>query len=216
MRKIILSAALCLVAATFNNEANAQASKTFYVCSGTSFTLKSSVSTHTNYQWDEVGGASLGTDSTASITAPTLSGTTYDTKRYTLTVRDAAGCWSDKDTFTVHILPPIVATIAGNAGPYCANNATSVTLTANVATLTLPTGVSANQYAWTAGGSATGTNSNTLTFTTGTTGSTTYNVAVTYSLPSGIGGSKLTSCNGSATSTVVVNTAPTTPTVTIQ
>lgn len=219
MKKLIYTGVLCLLATAFFNNANAQADKTFYVCSGTSFTLVSGVTTHTDYEWDEIGGGSnpIATTTNASLTAPTLAGTTYSTKQYTLTVRDAAGCWSEKDTFTVYVLPAIQATISGNAGPYCANNSTSVTLTANVGSLTLPTGVAADQYAWTAGGSATGSNSSTLTFNSATsTGSTAYGVEVTYSLPSGIGGSKLSSCSGSGSTTVVVNAAPTTPTVTIQ
>lgn len=216
MRKSIQTGLLCLIATAFISNANAQANKTFYVCSGTSFSLVSGVTTHSDYDWQEIGGSSVGTTSSVTIASPTLSGTTYDTKQYTLTVRDGSGCWSNVDTFTVYVLPPIQASITGNAGPYCANSATSVTLTANVGSLTLPAGVAADQFAWTAGGNATGTNNSQLSFTTGTSGSTVYAVQVTYSLPAGIGGSKLGSCSGSANSTVVVNTAPTTPTVTIQ
>lgn len=218
MRKSIKAGILCLVATAFINNANAQASKTFYVCSGTSFTLVAG-GTHTLYEWEEIGGSSnpIATTQNAAITAPTLGGTTYTTMQYTLTVRDSAGCWAEKDTFTVHILPAIQASVSGNSGPYCANNSTTDTLTATVGTLTLPAGVAADQYAWTAGGSSVGSNSNTLAFTSGTTpGSTVYEVEVTYSLPLGIGGEKLSTCSGTANTTVVVTAAPTTPTVTIQ
>lgn len=218
MRKSIQSGILCLVATAFISTANAQADKTFYVCSGTSFTLVAGTA-HSNYEWEEIGGSSnpIATTQNAGITAPTLGGTTYSTVQYTLSVRDSAGCWSEKDTFTVHVLPPIQASIAGNSGPYCANNATTDTLTASVGSLTLPAGVAADQFAWTAGGSGVGTNSSTLSFTSSTTaGSTVYAVAVTYSLPVGIGGEKLSTCSGSANTTVVVTAAPTTPTVTIQ
>lgn len=207
---------LCLIATAFISTANAQADKTFYVCSGTTFTLASSVTTHTEYDWEEVGAGSIGTDTSVSVLIPASGSTAYDTKQYTLTVKDGSGCWSEKDTFTVYVLPPIQASVSGNSGPYCADNNVSVTLTANIGTLTLPAGVAADQFAWTAGGSAVGTNSNQYSFTTGGSGSTVYAVAVSYSLPSGIGGSKLSSCGGSANTTVVVNTAPATPTVTIQ
>lgn len=201
------------------NQLFAQNANTFYVCSGTNFTLVPSDTTFTDFEWNEIGGSSnpIATTKTSNITAPTLGGTTYSTKQYTLRVKDGTGCWSDVDTFTVNVLPAISVTMSGNSGPYCASSSTSVTLTATVGSLTLPTGVAADQYAWTAGGSGTGSNSSTLSISSGTTaGSTVYAVSVTYSLPGGNGGSKLTSCSGSANTTLVVNNVPTTPSVSIQ
>lgn len=208
---------LSILAFAFNTKG--QDSKTFYVCSGTGFTLAASDTTFQGYDWDLVGGGAnpIATTSSASLTAPTVSGTTYSTVQYTLSVLDSGGCWSDEDTFTIHVLPGIVATIAGNNGAYCTQNSISDTLTASVGTLTLPTGVAADQYAWTAGGSPTGTNSNTLAITSGTSaGSTIYAVTVTYSLPAGIGGSKLSDCSGTDNTTIVVGTPPTTPSISIQ
>lgn len=219
MRNAIKLAMFSLATACFFNTASAQNTKTFYVCSGTSFTMVPSVTTHTNYEWSEVSGSSnpIATTQNATVTAPTIAGTTYTTKQYALTVRDAAGCWSDADTFTVYVLPPIQVSMSGNAGPYCANNPASVTLTATVGSLTLPAGVAADQYAWTAGGSATGSNSATLSFTSSSSvGSTTYAVSVSYSLPATRGGDKLTSCVASANTSVSVVGAPTTPSISIQ
>lgn len=197
----------------------AQNANTFYVCSGTSFTMVPDDTTHDNYQWSEIGGSSnpIATTTNASVTAPTLGGTTYTLKQYTLSVQDSVGCWSEVDTFDVYVLPAIQVAISGNSGPYCANSSTSVTLTATVGSLTLPTGVAADQYAWTAAGSPTGSNSNQLTFSSGTSaGSTTYAVTVTYSLPGGNGGSKLSTCSGADNTSVVVTAAPTTPGISIQ
>lgn len=197
----------------------AQNANTFYVCSGTSFTMVPDDTTHDNYEWEEIGGSSnpIATTTNASVTAPTLGGTSFTLKQYTLKVLDSAGCWSEVDTFDVYILPEIQVAISGNGGPYCVNNSTSVTLTATVGSLTLPTGVAADQYAWTAGGSPTGTNSNQLTFSSGTSvGSTAYAVTVTYSLPSGNGGSKLSTCSGNDNTSVVVTATPTTPGISIQ
>lgn len=219
MRNFIKSAVLCALATMSLTSAHAQADKTFYVCSGTGFTLVPSVATHTDYEWSEIGGSSnpVATTQNVSITAPTVGGTVYDTKQYTLSVRDSAGCWSEADTFTVYVLPAIQASITGNSGPYCANSSTTDTLTASVGSLTLPPGVAADQYAWTAGGNSVGANSSTLAFASGTIpGNTTYGLTVTYSLPAGIGGEKLTTCSGTDITTVTVTAAPTTPTVGIQ
>jgi len=219
MRNAIKLAICSLATACIFNMASAQNTKTFYVCSGTSFTMVPAVTTHTNYEWSEVSGSTnpIATTQNATVTAPTIAGTTYATKQYALTVRDAAGCWSAADTFTVYVLPPIQVSVTGNAGPYCANNPTSVTLTASVGSLTLPAGVAADQYAWTAGGSATGSNSSSLTFTSSTTtGSTVYAVSVSYSLPATRGGDKLNACVASANTSVTVVGAPTTPSISIQ
>ncbi len=219
MRNSIKSGLLCLIVTMFVLSANAQDTRTFYVCSGTSFTMVPNDSSFTDYEWAEIGGSSnpIATTQNATVTAPSIAGTSYQTVQYTLIVKDGAGCWSTVDTFTVHVLPAPQVTISGNSGPYCAGNSVSDTLTATVGTLTLPTGVSADQYAWTAGGSSVGTNSSTLIFTSGTSaGSTVYAVSVSYSLPGGIGGSKLTSCVALDNTTVVVNAAPTTPAISIQ
>lgn len=197
----------------------AQNAKTFYVCSGTSFTMVPDDTTHDNYEWDEIGGGAnpIATTTNASVTAPTLAGTTYSLVQYTLKVQDSVGCWSEEDTFNVYVLPPVQVAVSGNAGPYCANSSTSVTLTATVGGLTLPAGVAVDQFAWTAGGTPTGTNSDQLTFSSGTVaGSTTYEVTVTYSLPVLNGGSKLTTCSGVDNTSVVINAAPTTPGISIQ
>jgi hypothetical protein len=218
MRTSIKAGLLCLFATTIIANANAQDAKTFYVCSGTSMKLVPGVTTHTDYEWNEVNGTSnpIAQVQDLSIT-PTTTGSTYTTKKYTLSVKDNNGCWSEPDTFTVYVLPAITATISGNNGPYCANSTTAVTLTANVGALTLPAGVSANQFEWKAGAATVGTNSNQYTFNTGATaGTTNYTVAVSYSLPAVNGGSKLSSCNGSDNTDIQITTAPTTPTVTIQ
>ena len=141
MRTSIKAGMLCLFATTIIATANAQNAKTFYVCSGTSFTMIPDDTTHTTYEWREVGGTGiLATSKTLPVTAPSLGGTTYTTKRYTLTIQDGTGCSSANDTFTVHVLPPVTVNITGNSGPYCSNNSQSVTLTANVGSLTLPAG----------------------------------------------------------------------------
>lgn len=219
MRNNIKLALLSLATACFFNNAFAQNTKTFYVCSGTTFTMVPGVTTHTNYEWSEVSGSSnpIATTQNATVTAPTIAGTSYATKRYALTVRDAAGCWSDADTFTVYVLPAIQVSVNGNAGPYCANNPTSLTLSASVGSLTLPAGVAADQYAWTVNGSATGSNNSQLSITSASSvGTTAYQVSVSYSLPSTIGGQKLNSCISSASTTVTVVGAPTTPSISIQ
>lgn len=210
----ILAVAMLLVA----NVAFAQTTKTLYVCSNTAFTLVPQTTTFTDYEWSEIGGSSnpIATTQNLSLTSPTLPGTTFSTKKYTLKVKDGAGCWSEPDTFTVHILPPINVTVNGGTGSYCANNSTSLVLDAVVGSLTLPTGVAADQYAWTINGAAAGTNNSQLTTTTGNaSGSFLYNVTVSYSLPATNGGSKLNTCQATNGVTVTINSAPTTPGVNI-
>ncbi len=199
----------------------AQNAQTFYVCPSTGFTLRPQTTTFSGYEWTEVGSSAPAvTTQDYTTTSPALAtATTYETKQYTLRVQDAAGCWSDPQTFTVHILPAIPVTIAGPSGTFCQNSSTNATITATVGTLTLPTGVAANQYQWTANGSNVGTNSSTYSHTTGSTaGATNINVVVSYSLPATIGGEKLSTCTGTAATavTITVNTPPTTPGISIQ
>ncbi len=200
------------------NICKAQDTKTFYLCSNTSFTLRPQVTTFTEYEWNEINGSSNPVSSLQDLgaTSPTISGTSYTTTKYTLKVKNGTtGCWSEPDTFTVYTLPPISASITGAASGYCANNSIADTLQASVGSLTLPAGVTADVYEWVSNSVTLGTGS-TLALTTGTTaGTTNYSLKVSYHLPSTIGGSKLSSCNGTASASIIVVNAPTTPSISV-
>lgn len=191
----------------------------FYVCSGTSFTLKADVSatTYSTYEWTNGTGTVLQTgtspDYATSVTLATA--TTAESRTYRLRVQNADGCWSDLATHTVYILPALTATIAGT-NEFCSDVPLTgnLTATANYSSLNLTAAPGTGYtFSWTGGtGSvASGTNNNTYTITTAGA----YNVSVAYTLPAN-DGTKLSSCNGTATHTVTVLTAPTTPVVTIE
>lgn len=191
----------------------------FYVCSGTSFTLKPDVSTttYTTYEWSNGTGTVLQTGATADFpTSVTLAtATTAESRTYRLRVQNADGCWSDLATHNVYILPALTATIAGT-NEFCSDVPLTgnLTATANYSSLNLTAAPGTNySFAWTGGtGSvASGTNNNTYTITTAGA----YGVTIAYTLPAN-DGTKLTSCNGTAAHTVTVLTAPTTPVVTIE
>jgi len=196
----------------------AQTSKTFYVCSNTTFTLTPQVTTFTDYEWTEVNNPTspLAITQNLTQTAPTINNATYTSTKYTLRVKDGSGCWSDPDTFVVYTLPPVSVSVSGADPGYCANNSMNDTLHADVAALTLPAGVTADQYAWTLNNNPIGQNNAQLPIVTGNVvGTSTYAVTVTYSLPGVIGGSKLNSCNGTASVSIIVNTTPSTPSISI-
>lgn len=191
----------------------------FYVCSGTSFTLKPDVSTitYTTYEWTDGASTVLQTGATANYTTTVTlaTATTAEAKTYRLRVQNSDGCWSDLATHTVYVLPQLTASITGST-EFCAG----VTITGNLSAttnhstldLTAAPGTGYN-FSWTGGtGSvASGTNNNTYSLTTAGA----YDVSVAYTLPAN-DGSKLSSCNGTASHTVTVLTAPTTPVVVIE
>ncbi|OJV53060.1 MAG: hypothetical protein BGO31_04720 [Bacteroidetes bacterium 43-16] len=187
---------------------------TFYVCSGTAFTLTPSVSTFSVYEWSD-GATVVQTGSSPNLVQTvTLSpATTAIAKTYTLRVQDGNGCWSAQATHTVYVLPALTASIAG-ATAICSNVTLNETLTASTnygaLNLTAAPGLSYN-FTWTGGGTVSGTNNHLNQVTT----SGTYGVSVAYVLPTN-DGSKMTGCTGTASHTIITNTAPTTPSVTIQ
>ncbi len=210
---------MSVLGAGFYQSAQAQSIREYYVCSGTSFTLQSA-STADNYEWRVIGASSpFGTgQTTSSITAPTLvAGDNADTLKYEFRV-ETGGCWSDPDTFYVHVLPPLDVAISGGAGTYCTNNPQTLTLTASLATTpgALPNGVAADQYQWEIDGTPAGTSA-TQNYTTGATSSS-VKVTMGYSIPSTSAGDKLGGCDAASTTSVsiTVTAAPTTPAVTLQ
>jgi len=108
------------------------------------------------------------------------------------------GCYSPAGTYTVNILPKPAVTLS-DVTNYCADNPNSgATLTATTNTLTLPSGVAANGFAWTldgtavtsGAGSATSTGEgqwqSVLTYTSPSNTTTVqYGVTVAYTLPEG-------------------------------
>lgn len=187
---------------------------TFYVCSGTAFTLTPGVSTFAVYEWSD-GSTVVQTGSSPNLVQTvTLSpATTAIAKTYNLRVQDANGCWSAQTSHTVYILPALTASIAG-ATAVCSNVTVNETLTAstNFGTLNLSAASGLNYaFTWTGGGTPSGSNNH----LNQVTASGTYGVSVAYVLPTN-DGSKLSACNGTASHTITTNTAPTTPSVTIQ
>lgn len=218
MKKMYLKTTLLVAIATFAMAFSAFAGN-FYVCSGTSFTLKPDVSTitYTTYEWTDGASTVLQTGATANYTTTVTlaTATTAEAKTYRLRVQNADGCWSDLATHTVYVLPELTTTIAG-ANDFCAGVSITGNLTASTnygsLNLTAAPGTGYN-FSWTGGtGSvASGTNNNTYSLTTAGA----YNVTVAYTLPTN-DGSKLSNCNGTATHTLTILAAPTTPVVVIE
>ncbi len=186
----------------------------FYVCTGTAFTLTPGVSTFAVYEWSD-GTTVVQTGSSPNLVQTvTLSpATTAIAKTYNLRVQDANGCWSAQTSHTVYVLPALTASITG-ATAVCSNVTVSETLTAstNFGTLNLTAATGLNYtFTWTGGGTPSGTNNSQNLVTA----SGTYGVSVAYVLPAN-DGAKLSACNGTASHTINTNTAPTTPSVTIQ
>jgi len=134
------------------------------------------------------------------------------------------GCYSeDAGTYTVYILPKPQVTMSDVVN-YCENDPTQATLTATTNVLTLPAGVTANEFAWTLDGSpiAGGTVSvvtadqqwkSELTYTSpNNTNAVAYAANVTYNLPGGA--SLIGSCTSDdATATVQSYPVPEAPTL---
>ncbi|RYD98800.1 MAG: hypothetical protein EOP54_06325 [Sphingobacteriales bacterium] len=208
LKSIFIAATLSLM-----SMANAMAG-IFYVCSGTAFTLTPGVSTFAVYEWSD-GSTVVQTGSSANLVQTvTLSPvTTAIAKTYNLRVQDANGCWSAEASHTVYVLPALTASISG-AAAICSNVTVNETLTAatNFGTLNLSAAPGLDYtFTWTGGGTPSGANNS----QNAVTASGTYDVSVAYTLPTN-DGSKLSDCNGTATHTINTNTAPTTPSVTIQ
>jgi hypothetical protein len=149
-------------------------------------------------------------------------------------VKNTDGCWSDVDPLTdidIFVLPDFTVTVAPTAGSsttYCTNvdaaARTSLTATAAVTgSVTLPSEVTITLADWyktvaVAGdiagvtASATGTNPYLLTETS--VGSHYFVATGKYSIPAGRLISAANSPVKSATTTVTINAAPTTPTIT--
>jgi len=208
LKSIIIAATLSLLSI-----ANAMAG-VFYVCSGTAFTLTPGVSTFAVYEWSDGSTVVQTGNSPNLVQTVTLSpATTAIAKTYNLRVQDGNGCWSAQTSHTVYILPALTASITG-ATAICSNVTVNETLTAttNFGTLNLAAATGLNYtFTWTGGGTPSGTNNSQNLVTA----SGTYGVSVAYVLPTN-DGSKLSACNGTASHTLNTNTAPTTPSVTIQ
>jgi len=193
----------------------AQTSKTFYVCSGTAFTLKAENITGLTYKWYASGSATVLDSDTALTQTVTLADPiVYEQKSYVLFVDSANSCTSEGDTFTVFIMPQLVADVADPANSFCANELPITdTLTATVNVTSFPPGVSVG-YTW-ADGPTTAAREIEITGA----GSTTFTVTPSYVLPAIIGGEKLAACESAASAdaiTITPSTPPTVPEVTLE
>lgn len=193
----------------------AQTSKTFYVCSGTSFNLKAANVTGLSYSWYASGSSTvLDSDTTLTQTVTLADPLVYEMKKYVLFVDSTNSCTSPGDTFTVFIMPQLVADIADPANSFCANELPITdTLTATVNVTSFPAGVSV-AYTW-ADGPTTASREIEITGT----GSTTFTVTPSYVLPATIGGEKLAACETGASVdaiTITPSTPPTVPAVTLE
>ena len=193
----------------------AQTSKTFYVCSGTSFTLKADNVTGLSYNWYASGSSTvLDSDTSLTQTVTLADPLVYEEKKYVLFVDSTNSCTSQGDTFTVFIMPQLIADIADPANSFCANELpVTDTLTATVNITSFPSGVSVG-YTW-ADGPTTASREIVITGT----GGTTFTVTPSYVLPALIGGKKLSACeSGSSVDAITItpSTPPTVPAVTLE
>lgn len=210
--KSLLLFTVCFIAAL---PLFAQTSKTFYVCSGTSFTLKAENVTGLTYRWYESGSATVLDSDTSLTQSVTLADpVTYEQKSYVLLVDSTNSCTSEGDTFIVFIMPQLEATIADPANSFCSNELPATdTLTASVNVTSFPTGVSV-AYTW-----ADGPTTASREITISGAGSTTFTVSPSYVLPALIGGEKLGDCETAAAAdavTITPSTPPTVPEVTLE
>jgi len=126
---LIMIAVLSTIA--FGVQAQGQ---TFYVAAESGFKLKGPLG-FDEYLWAENNVTiPAATGSSLSVTALGAStvGNVAVSKTYTLKVKSNAGCWSDEGSYTIHILPKLVATTSGYTPPYCENLSQQITLTANI------------------------------------------------------------------------------------
>lgn len=152
MKKFIPIAFLSVLGTGVYQSAHAQgAVHHFYVCSETEFVLVDAKNDFTVYEWLDPSNPTTPISTTAStppLTAPATS--TPTTMVFELRV-EQGGCWSDPDSFIVHVLPPLQVEISGLDSEYCDNsNPGTVTATATITNIPtgLPTGVTADQLEW--------------------------------------------------------------------
>ena len=226
MKKLLHVFALSAVLTFCSTMAFAQSLQTYYVCSGTtySFTVTADAS-FDHYEWKDVTATPtpIGSDNAVlSLTAPTITDGVFTTRQYTLRVyKTAESCYSDIVTYTVYVLPAPTVTL-NTIAAQCAGSVASLTLTATVGSLTLPANVTASAFSWKKDDVAVtpANTTNELAFSSANTaGSTTYSVSVAYAFagPAATnGGTKLASCVGTASQTILVNPKPATPAITFQ
>lgn len=194
----------------------AQTSKTFYVCSGTSFNLRAENVTGLTYKWYAAGSSTvLDSDTTLTQSVTLADPLVYEQKKFVLLVDSTNSCTSEGDTFTVFIMPQLTATIDAPTDVFCSNELPATgSLTATVNVTSFPPGVGV-AYTW-GDGPTTATRSITITGT----GGTTFTVAPSYTLPATIGGEKLDDCEASASAaddiTITPSAPPTVPDVTLE
>lgn len=204
---------LVLILALVLSGISSFAAKVYYVCSGETFTIKAGEASATGMTYDWTGASLSSSVTTYNLVAiaPTITaGGAYQTLTYSLTVTEN-GCPSTPETFTVYVLPPIQVDITGADAVYCSDVAISDVLTATVLNpevTDLPPGVAANVYAWT--GTATGSAA-----TLSITAAGTYDVTVSYSLPTN-DGSKVGLCDATDELTITTTTPPTIPTISFE
>lgn len=223
MKKLVQFFALGTLFTLFSATVYAQDARTFYVCGGTTFTLTAGTgSGYDSYSWRDVSDGQTATEvaTTAALSSSvTNAGTTTIQKKYSISVFKAGeGCYSDPVTYTVYVLPKPVVSL-NTPGAQCQEVPTALTLTATVAELTLPSGVTADVFEWKKGATTVqGNDTNTLQLTSSVT--ETYSVTVKYKF-GGVaetnGGTKVADCvSAAATTTITVNAKPSAPTVTFQ
>lgn len=212
MKTILSKLTLGLAVALLTPAMASALTKTFYVCDGYNFTLNAASSSFDAYEWYEAGNTTpVGTSASFSGSIALSTPTAAESRTYVYRVLEGS-CWSDYDTFVVNALPAITVEIT-DANTYCSNVAVSGDIVAELGALTgLPSGI-AYTYAWTLGGSATGSNSATLPVSAAGT----YVVTVNYDLTAVTNdGFILDSCGGTDTHDITPATAPTAPVVTLQ
>ena len=215
--------------------ANASMGANYYAYKSKQVTINGG-GTFTEYKWILVTQPNGTTNAViAGQTTSALTQTFTDEGQYKLRlqVKNADGCWSDVDTNTdidIFVLPDFTVTVAPDGlipASYCTNadaaNRTSLKATATITgAVTLPSDVTialADWYKTPSTGDitaltavATGTNPYLLTETT--VGSHYYVATGKYNIPTGRLISAANAAVKSTATTITINAAPTTPTIT--